>query len=210
MNPVKGEESTTSPLSTAQLTPGSSIVGNKRLDSFIDSEIKIKTVDNEEIIGKLFTVDPITSCLALNILFGRFLVVVLNIANQTNLILILFTALKVRNHFILDWNTRCQSIPFNGQQLQKNAFRIIKISHIKELISVETKKANDERETTEISLDDIETAYAHASSAPQKIYIDQLNQREREAVKLAGQQAARIGVGVSKEAQAIFDALSKT
>jgi hypothetical protein len=102
MNPVKGEESTTSPLSTAQLTPGSSIVGNKRLDSFIDSEIKIKTVDNEEIIGKLFTVDPITSCLALNILFGRFLVVVLNIANQTNLILILFTALKVRNHFILD------------------------------------------------------------------------------------------------------------
>jgi predicted HicB family RNase H-like nuclease len=135
---------------------------------------------------------------------------VLNIANQTNLILILSTALKVRNHIILDWNTRCQSIPFNGQQPQKNAFRIIKISHIKELISVETKKANDEKETTEISLDDIETAYAHASSAPQKIYIDQLNQREREAVKLAGQQAARIGVGVSKEAQAIFDALSKT
>ncbi|CAO3682665.1 unnamed protein product [Umbelopsis vinacea] len=142
---------------TRPANPWIIIVGNKRLDSFIDSEIKIKTVDNEEIIGKLFT-----------------------------------------------------SIPFNGQQPQKNAFRIIKISHIKELISVETKKANDEKETTEISLDDIETAYAQASSAPQKIYIDQLNQREREAVKLAGQQAARIGVGVSKEAQAIFDALSKT
>jgi hypothetical protein len=72
MNPVKGEENTSAITSTTLSTPGSSIAGNKRLDSFIDSEIKIRTVDNEEISGRLFTVDPITSCLALNILFGRF------------------------------------------------------------------------------------------------------------------------------------------
>jgi hypothetical protein len=68
MNPVKGEENASTPTSTALTTPGSSIAGNKRLDSFIDSEIKIRTVDNEEITGKLFTVDHVTSCLALNIL----------------------------------------------------------------------------------------------------------------------------------------------
>ncbi|KAI9287041.1 anticodon-binding domain-containing protein [Umbelopsis sp. AD052] len=168
MNPVKGEENTMAPASTTlSTTPGSSIAGNKRLDSFIDSEIKIRTVDNEEISGKLFTVDPITSCLALS----------------------------------------CQKISLNGQQSQKDGFRIIKISHIKELISFEPK---NRKKPAELAKDSIETVYAQASSAPRKVYIDQINQREAEAIKLASQQAARIGVGVSKDAQAIFDALSKT
>ncbi|CAO3677259.1 unnamed protein product [Umbelopsis ramanniana] len=170
MNPVKGEENTSAPTSTTQSTPGSSIAGNKRLDSFLDSEIKIRTVDNEEISGRLFTVDPITSCLALN----------------------------------------CQNISVNGQQSQKDGFRIIKISHIKELISVESKKPNDRKKSTEPAKDSIEAVYTQASSAPRKVYIEQINQREAEAIKLASQQAARIGVGVTKDAQAIFDALSKT
>lgn len=95
MNPVKDDENTTTntPISTAQSTPGSLIAANKRLDSFIDSEIKIKTVDNEEITGTLFTIDPITSCLALNILFGRFAVVCL-LPNITILVPL--------HHFILD------------------------------------------------------------------------------------------------------------
>ncbi|KAI8581901.1 hypothetical protein K450DRAFT_229788 [Umbelopsis ramanniana AG] len=170
MNPVKGEENTMAPTSTTLSTPGSLIAGNKRLDSFIDSEIKIRTVDNEEISGKLFTVDPITSCLALN----------------------------------------CQKVSLNGQPSQKYGFRIIKISHIKELISFEPKKPNDRKKPVEPTKDSIETVYAQASSAPRKVYIDQINQREAEAIKLASQQAARIGVGVTKDAQAIFDALSKT
>ncbi|KAG2188987.1 hypothetical protein INT44_004129 [Umbelopsis vinacea] len=143
MNPVKGEENTMAPASTTlSTTPGSSIAGNKRLDSFIDSEIKIRT-----------------------------------------------------------------KISLNGQQSQKDGFRIIKISHIKELISFEPK---NRKKPAELAKDSIETVYAQASSAPRKVYIDQINQREAEAIKLASQQAARIGVGVSKDAQAIFDALSKT
>jgi hypothetical protein len=73
MSTVKGEENTLPSTTTAgQSAPGSSSAGNKRLDTFIDCEIKIKTVDDEEISGKLFTVDTTTGCLALNILFKRY------------------------------------------------------------------------------------------------------------------------------------------
>ena len=117
----------------------------------------------------------------------------------------------IKEHtFILDWYTHCQNISLNGQQSQKDGFRIIKISHIKELISVESKKPNDRKKSTEPTKDSIEAVYTQASSAPRKVYIEQINQREAEAIKLASQQAARIGVGVTKDAQAIFDALSKT
>ncbi|KAM3586197.1 hypothetical protein VKS41_002725 [Umbelopsis sp. WA50703] len=162
MSTVKGEENTLPSTTTAgQSAPGSSSAGNKRLDTFIDCEIKIKTVDDEEISGKLFTVDTTTGCLALN----------------------------------------CQNSASNSSS---NAFRIIKISHIKELISAHPKKQDDAK------TDSIETAFSQANCAPRKVYIDQIKQREAEAIKLASQQAARTGVGVTKEAQAIFDALSKT
>ncbi|KAJ2964196.1 hypothetical protein NQZ79_g789 [Umbelopsis isabellina] len=149
MSTVKGEENTSPSATTAgQSASGSSNAGNKRLDTLIDCEIKIKTVDEEEITGKLFT----------------------NSASNSS----------------------------------SNAFRIIKISHIKELISAQPKKQDDAK------TESIEAAFSQANSAPRKVYIDQIKQREAEAIKLASQQAARTGVGVTKEAQAIFDALSKT
>eukprot|EP00128_Syssomonas_multiformis_P011262 Colp12_sorted_trinity150504_noHs@26039 len=48
-----------------------------------------------------------------------------------------------------------------------------------------------------------------ASDLP-KVDIDKVRERERAALKQAREAASRIGVGVSAEAQAIFDALSKT
>ncbi|KAG2182319.1 hypothetical protein INT43_007249 [Umbelopsis isabellina] len=156
MSTVKGEENTSPSATTAgQSSSGSSNAGSKRLDTLIDCAIRIKTVDDEEITGKLFTVDPTTGC---------------NSASNST----------------------------------SNTFRIIKISHIKELISAQPKKQDDAK------TDSIETAFSQANSAPRKVYIDQIKQREAEAIKLASQQAARTGVGVTKEAQAIFDALSKT
>lgn len=104
--------------------------------------------------------------------------------------------------FVLDrLFIHCQN---TASSSSSNTFRIIKISHIKELISAQPKKQDDAK------TDSIETAFSQANSAPRKVYIDQIKQREAEAIKLASQQAARTGVGVTKEAQAIFDALSKT
>ncbi|CAO3622763.1 unnamed protein product [Cunninghamella blakesleeana] len=85
-------------------------------------------------------------------------------------------------------------------------FRILKIPHIKEIISVTSDEASAPLQ---------DPAVAHTSKLSSylpvnQIHIDRIVARESETVKSVRQQNAKLGVGVTREAQDIFDALTKT
>ncbi|KAI9274287.1 anticodon-binding domain-containing protein [Phascolomyces articulosus] len=86
--------------------------------------------------------------------------------------------------------------PNNSQHNNRKglAFRIIKISHIKEVLSNEETSGHDATNYLPINY----------------VQVERLSQRESSGVKHMRQRVAKMGVGVTKEAQDIFDALSKT
>ncbi|CEP07367.1 hypothetical protein [Parasitella parasitica] len=75
------------------------------------------------------------------------------------------------------------------------SFRIIKISHIKEIISLGDLSSSDNKKD-----------YLPVN----RVQVDRLKSRESEALKGFQSQVSKIGVGVTKEGQDIFNALSKT
>lgn len=75
-------------------------------------------------------------------------------------------------------------------------FRIIKISHIKEVMSIDSTLASSSAPDDYLPL--------------RPVNIPRLEAREAEGIRHLKQRVARMGVGVTKEAQDIFDALSKT
>ena len=80
----------------------------------------------------------------------------------------------------------------NAAQGRKGlSFRIIKISHIKEVLSNQQDAPVDF-----LPINHVDT--------------NRLDARESSGVKNMRQRVAKMGVGVTKEAQDIFDALSKT
>ncbi|KAI9489033.1 anticodon-binding domain-containing protein [Zychaea mexicana] len=89
--------------------------------------------------------------------------------------------------------------PDNTQHQSRKGlpFRIIKISHIKEVL------ANDEGNSSGggDGGNYLPISYVH---------VERLDARESSGVKHMRQRVAKMGVGVTKEAQDIFDALSKT
>ncbi|OZJ06725.1 hypothetical protein BZG36_00388 [Bifiguratus adelaidae] len=93
--------------------------------------------------------------------------------------------------FTYDTTTNCLSRAFPGSS--KSTFKILKISHLKDfaLTPVDPNTPSIVPEIKHISL-------------------DRVRAREAAAVKEAQQRLARIGEGVTTEAQDIFDALSKT
>ncbi|KAG0163760.1 hypothetical protein DFQ28_011205 [Apophysomyces sp. BC1034] len=82
------------------------------------------------------------------------------------------------------------------QERKGISFRVIKLSHIKEILSVTSEDVQEEPLTNVLPV-------SH-------VYLDQLRAREADTLKSLRQQMAKMGVGVTKEAQEIFDALSKT
>lgn len=76
---------------------------------------------------------------------------------------------------------------------KKCSFRILMISHLKEIISVGDNSNNKK--------DYLPVGY---------VKVDRLKSREGEALRGLGSQVSKMGVGVTKEAQDIFNALSKT
>lgn len=86
---------------------------------------------------------------------------------------------------------QCSTDNAAQQGRKKLSFRIIKISHVKEVLS------NQE----DAPADFLPINYVDTS---------RLDARESSGVKNMRQRVAKMGVGVTKEAQDIFDALSKT
>ncbi|OUM62414.1 hypothetical protein PIROE2DRAFT_44329 [Piromyces sp. E2] len=105
----------------------------------------------------------------------------------------IFTYDKISNVVVLQ--QKCK--PENGVEIPgtnpKYNFRIIKISYIKE-ISIPSAEKETTTSTTEVC----------------PVNIDDIINREKKALKEEFQRQNRIGVGVTEEAQQIFDALSKT
>ncbi|KAL0075406.1 anticodon-binding domain-containing protein [Phycomyces blakesleeanus] len=125
----------------------------RQLEQLVGWSISIKTMSNELVQGRLYTLDRITNCIAL--------------------------------------------ICSDPKPVPKSvSFRIIKLSNIKELLSVGPEDTSKEPWT--------------AVSPVRHVHLDQLQARETEALREVRQQAAKIGVGVTKEGQEIFDALYKT
>ncbi|KAI8062911.1 anticodon-binding domain-containing protein [Gongronella butleri] len=86
------------------------------------------------------------------------------------------------------------------------AFRIIKMPHIKEIVSVTSDEAAAPLQDPAIAHTSKLTSYLPVNP----VHMDRIVAREQEAVRSIRQQAAKIGVGVTKDAQDIFDALTKT
>mmetsp|Transcript_15642 Transcript_15642/g.21624 ORF Transcript_15642/g.21624 Transcript_15642/m.21624 type:complete len:193 (+) Transcript_15642:185-763(+) len=93
--------------------------------------------------------------------------------------------------FAFDKSTNCVVI----QELGENkTVRILKANYIKEVVETEARPAGSKEERAALpSLD-----------------MGRLQEREAQALKTAEEEAKKIGVGVSDEAQDLFDALSKT
>ncbi|ORE10925.1 hypothetical protein BCV72DRAFT_220706 [Rhizopus microsporus var. microsporus] len=93
--------------------------------------------------------------------------------------------------YTLDKMTNCLVLDCSSSEGAKHSsFRIIKLSHIKEILSVEQEKKD----------------YANIGY----IHLDVVKNREMEAMRGFSEQVSKMGVGVSKEGQDIFYALSKT
>eukprot|EP01117_Protostelium_nocturnum_P005609 TRINITY_DN2022_c2_g1_i4.p1 TRINITY_DN2022_c2_g1~~TRINITY_DN2022_c2_g1_i4.p1 ORF type:complete len:179 (-),score=26.09 TRINITY_DN2022_c2_g1_i4:273-809(-) len=95
--------------------------------------------------------------------------------------------------FSYDNNTGCVALSISHSHTTlKKTFRIIKTSFIKEIQFLEKKGSLQ----TELNLPPIN--------------VQKIRSKEDAAIRQTREEVARIGVGVSKEAQDIFNALSKT
>ncbi|KAI8390866.1 anticodon-binding domain-containing protein [Radiomyces spectabilis] len=114
---------------------------------------------------------------------------------------LIYTFDRITNCLALD----CSTGPRHSRK--GLSFRIVKIPQIKEILSV----TSDEN-STPLQDPAIETNINKLSSylPVNAVNLDRLRGRESDAMKGHLQQAAKIGVGVTKEAQDIFDALAKT
>jgi small nuclear ribonucleoprotein (snRNP)-like protein len=94
--------------------------------------------------------------------------------------------------YTYDRITNCIAIEQKASPGKKaHSFRIIKISHVKEIVSITGEQQKD---------------YLPVSA----VNVDYLKSRELDAIRAMKQQASKIGVGVTKDGQDIFNALSKT
>ncbi|KAI7902996.1 anticodon-binding domain-containing protein [Cokeromyces recurvatus] len=102
---------------------------------------------------------------------------------------LIYTCDRITNCIVIDCSHKD-----NKTSNRKNCnFRIIKISHIKEILFL-TATTNGVKDYMPIN----------------QIYIDRLKQRESEVMKGVKNEVSKIGIGVTKEGQDIFNALSKT
>ncbi|KAI9318968.1 anticodon-binding domain-containing protein [Dichotomocladium elegans] len=94
---------------------------------------------------------------------------------------------------ILGRRIKCSTLASNNNNGSRKglSFRIIKISHIKEVLSNEEDTSSDLLPINVVN-------------------VERLDARESSTLKSRQQRAAKMGVGVTKEAQDIFDALCKT
>lgn len=138
--------------------------GKKSLDSIVGKAIKIKTASNEQVEGLVYTFDRITNC------------IVIDSSPQTS-----------------PTSSTTTTTSTTTTQNRNLSFRIIKISHIKEIISL-GDGINNKKDYLPIN----------------QVQVDRLKNRESEALKGFQSQVSKIGVGVTKEGQDIFNALSKT
>ncbi|KAG2190708.1 hypothetical protein INT46_002521 [Mucor plumbeus] len=141
--------------------------GKKSLDSIVGKAIKIKTASNEQVEGLVYTFDRITNC------------IVIDSSPQSSP--------------TSSTTTTPTTTATTTTQNRNLSFRIIKISHIKEIVSL-GDGINNKKDYLPIN----------------QVQVDRLKSRESEALKGFQSQVSKIGVGVTKEGQDIFNALSKT
>ncbi|KAJ1661145.1 hypothetical protein IWQ61_000015 [Dispira simplex] len=85
---------------------------------------------------------------------------------------------------------------------QGKRFDIIKVNHIK---TIQITKASETSESIHTPVSEL-----LASTSPQCVHMEKVEQRYLQSMREAESAVAKIGVGVTQEAQYIFDALSKT
>ncbi|KAI8332584.1 anticodon-binding domain-containing protein [Chlamydoabsidia padenii] len=113
---------------------------------------------------------------------------------------LIYTYDRITNCIALDCST-------GSRHSRKSlSFRILKIGHIKEIMTVTSDEASAPLQ---------DPAVAHTSKLSSylpvtHVHLDRLVAREANTTKEVRQQVAKLGVGVTEEVQAIFDALAKT
>lgn len=111
---------------------------------------------------------------------------------------LVYTYDRTTNCLVIDYSSTSNTNTTAQQQAGRNlSFRIIKISHIKEIVSLgEGISSNNSNKKDYLPVNQVQ--------------VDRLKSRESEALKGFQSQVSKIGVGVTKEGQDIFNALSKT
>ncbi|ORZ15728.1 anticodon-binding domain-domain-containing protein [Absidia repens] len=113
---------------------------------------------------------------------------------------LIYTYDRITNCIALDCST-------GSRHSRKSlSFRILKVNHIKEIIGVTSDEASAPLQDPAVAHTSKLTSYLPVSH----VHLDRLTTREADTIKGVKQQVAKLGVGVTKEAQEIFDALTKT
>ncbi|KAK4519611.1 Sodium- and chloride-dependent GABA transporter 1 [Mucor velutinosus] len=108
---------------------------------------------------------------------------------------LVYTYDRTTNCLVIDYSNTSNTNTTTQQAGRNLSFRIIKISHIKEIISLgEGISSSNKKDYLPVN----------------QVQVDRLKSRESEALKGFQSQVSKIGVGVTKEGQDIFNALSKT
>ncbi|EPB82099.1 hypothetical protein HMPREF1544_11181 [Mucor circinelloides 1006PhL] len=107
---------------------------------------------------------------------------------------LVYTYDRTTNCIVIDYSNSTSNANTTAQTGRNLSFRIIKISHIKEIVSLGEGISSNRKDYLPIN----------------QVQVDHLKSRESEALKGFQSQVSKIGVGVTKEGQDIFNALSKT
>ncbi|CAG8544897.1 6808_t:CDS:2, partial [Dentiscutata heterogama] len=193
-NPNNNTNSVTNANSNGSVVDNKDSQQQKGLEWMLGLSIRVKTSTDDEYEGQIYAYDPKLNCVVLHIL----------------------------SLFLMDLCFLSFAIPpgINSGGSQKYDFRILKINFLKDVTQLPNRKSSvDINANINSSTNSLQSTNGQSNMnnvfstiVPSVGYVqmDRIQAKEIQSIKDTQIALARIGVGVTQEAQDIFDAMSKT